>query len=88
MFTSIPIVKGVSMLQRSSKDLITQVKKSNQPIFLSERGSISAVLLSKDLYSQLTNSLKKNEEEAYWLEASFKSLEFWDNKEDDIWNKV
>ena len=92
MYTSIPIVRGVSALQRSYKSVIKDAKDSNQPVFLSDRWNISVVLLSKsafeNLVSKKSNMVKDVDEDNYWLAASTKSLDFWDNEDDEIWDTI
>lgn len=83
----IPTTVGVSALQRRSKAVLNQAKKSRQPVFLTERNQVSAVLLSRETYEQLIQALE-SAEESFWLGATESSLGFWGHKSNSAYEKM
>lgn len=87
MFYSVPKVRGVSMLKRKSKEVIDEVKNSNEPVFLSERDDVSVVLLNVKYYDQLMQNAK-DKEDYFWLSASEQTFDFWNHPSNDAYEQL
>jgi prevent-host-death family protein len=48
-----PVVVTVSELRRNAAHLIVQVERSHDPVFVTQRGWVTAVLLSREEYGTL-----------------------------------
>jgi len=81
-----PNIAGVSSLQRQARKILDQAKKENKPIFLTERSSVSAVILSIKAYKSLIKS--QQEKDDFWLLSQEKSLDFWNHPSNDAYEEL
>jgi len=83
----IPKIVGVSKLQRGYKSIIDELKKdTRKPVFLNERDSTVAVMISISEYERIINKNKK--EEDFWLSALGSNLSFWDHHSNEVYEDL
>jgi prevent-host-death family protein len=59
-----PIVISVSELRRDTARLIERARRSPDPLYISQRGYITAVLLPPERYEELRDAARSQEERA------------------------
>lgn len=74
---------GIRELKNKTTEVLTYVKKNGKVIVTSRGKPIATIvpLEEKEIEQFII-------EGKYWLRLSESSFGFWDNEEDEIWNKV
>jgi prevent-host-death family protein len=88
MTYAVPDISGISQFQRSPKTLFTRVKKTQKPLFITERSKVSGVVLDIKSYESLMAQLEQNEN-MFWAqaqEASFQDI--WEHSSNDEYEKM
>ncbi|MFH1012614.1 MAG: hypothetical protein V1760_02600 [Candidatus Peregrinibacteria bacterium] len=84
----IPQVTGVSELQRNSKKVLQPIKEGKEDVvLLSDRNHVFGAIVNIDHYKMLLAMLDK-EEKDFWLRVSEKSLDFWLDPSNDVYEKM
>jgi hypothetical protein len=79
---TIPLIAGISELQRSAKSVIGRAKVGRRPVFLAERSKVSSVILDIETYENLLQAANDNERN-FWLGAQESAFSFWNDAADD-----
>lgn len=74
---------GVRELKNKTAELLRYVKKNGKVVVTSRGKPIAAIAPLKEEEMEQFIIEGKN-----WLKLSESSFSFWDNEEDEIWNKV
>lgn len=74
---------GVRELKNKTTEVLTYVKKNGKVIVTSRGKPIATIAPLKEEEIEQFIIQGKN-----WLRLSESSFSFWDNEEDEIWNKV
>jgi hypothetical protein len=83
----IPIVTGVSELQRNGKKALAPIKeRKRQLLLLAERNHVFGVVMSLEHYEELTTLLESKEAD-FWQGTFDSSLDFWNDKSNDVYEK-
>jgi len=74
---------GVRELKNKTTEVLTYVKENGKVVVTSRGKPIATIVpLKEEEIEQLVIEGKN------WLKLSESSFSFWDNEEDEIWNKV
>jgi len=74
---------GVRELKNKTTEVLTYVKENGKVVVTSRGKHIATIVpLKEEEIEQLVIEGKN------WLKLSESSFSFWDNEEDEIWNKV
>ncbi len=73
---------GVRELKNKTTEVLTYVKKNEKVVVTSRGKPIATIVPLKEEFEQFIIEGKN------WLKLSESSFGFWDNEEDEIWNKV
>ncbi len=85
----IPIIKGITEVQRKGKKAFAELldgKSKKNTIYLADRNKIFAVVLSMNEYEKITKKI--SEDNMLWLKATEKTLNFWNDPSNDIYEKL
>jgi len=74
---------GVRELKNKTTEVLTYVKKDGKVIVTSRGKPIAAIAPLKE--EEIEQFIIKGKN---WLRLSESSFSFWDNEEDELWNKV
>jgi len=85
---AVPQIYGVSELQRKTKKVISSVKLSENPVYLTEHNKISVVMITPEKYEALQKDSEILQERKDWEILSESSLKFWEHPSNDIYNEM
>ena len=83
----LPNITGVSELQRNSKKALAPIRTDkNQIVILTDRQDVFGVIMNIEHYKELI-SLAIQQENDFWQGAFASSLDFWNDKSNDVYEK-